>query len=78
MWPDMSPEDYLDGCPELIASLYLEAGRIMEDASPELALRIPTEGKLLNKRLHDARLAGEDVLKLISAAEVLSRRYIDV
>jgi hypothetical protein len=66
-----------DAARKLINSLYVEAGRIMEDASPELALRMPTEGNDVDDRLKRGRLAGEDIAKLIAAAEVLRRRYIE-
>ena len=60
--------------PRLTLELLLEAGRIMEDVSPELALRLPLEGSLILKRLASARQAGEDVAQLVAAALVLQRR----
>lgn len=62
---------------ELISVLVLEAGRIMEDASPDLALRLPTDGVAINQRLASARQAGQDIAQLVAAAEVLQRRCGD-
>lgn len=59
----------------LISELILEAGRIMEDESPELALRLPLESSLILKRLTNARKAGDDVAQLMAAAQALHRRY---
>ena len=73
----MPVSDPPDAARELINFLCLEVGRIMEDASPELALRMPTDGKDIAGRLNRGRLAGEDIAQLIAAADVLRRRYID-
>ena len=59
----------------LTSELLLEAGRIMEDVSPVLALRLPSERALIAERLTYARVAGEDIVQLLSAAQVLQRRY---
>lgn len=59
---------------QLIALLLLEAGRIMEDASPVLALRLPHAQHAIDHRLACARQAGDDVSTLIAADEVLQRR----
>ena len=59
----------------LTSELLLEAGRIMEDESPELALRLPLEGGLIFERLKGARQAGDDIAQLVAAAQVLQRRY---
>ena len=59
----------------LTSELLLEAGRIMEDVSPRLALRLPIESALLLELLTCARGAGEDIVQLVSAAQVLQRRY---
>lgn len=67
----------IDRSAQLISGLCLEAGRIMEDASPELAFRLPTETRAIHDWLDRARSAGEDIAKLIAAAEVLHRRYLE-
>lgn len=59
---------------EIIASLCLEAGRIMEDESPAMALVLPGATALINERLAAARQAGEDIATLAAAAQVLLRR----
>ena len=59
----------------LTSELLLEAGRIMEDVSPGPALRLPIESASIFDRLTCARLAGEDIVQLLSAAQVLQRRY---
>ncbi|QGN55050.1 hypothetical protein [Novosphingobium sp. Gsoil 351] len=60
----------------LIAALVLEAGRIMEDESPPLAMILPTSGPELIVRLAAARRAGEDIAALAAAAEVIARRAL--
>ncbi|MDP3676490.1 MAG: hypothetical protein Q8R44_15560 [Novosphingobium sp.] len=59
---------------ELIASLCLEAGRIMEDESPALALTLPGSTTGIAVQLATARQAGEDIATLAAAAQVLLRR----
>ena len=59
---------------ELIAGLCLEAGRIMEDESPALALALPFSTREVARRLANARQAGEDIAALAAAAQVLLRR----
>jgi hypothetical protein len=59
---------------ELIARLCLEAGRIMEDESPTLAMRLPGTDDGIAARLTAVRQAGEDITSLALAAEVLARR----
>lgn len=73
----MPSAERLEGVTELLSQLCLEAGRIMEDASPELALRLPTNSRAIQDRLHRARSAGDDIATLIAAAEVLHRRYLE-
>ncbi len=58
----------------LISELILEAGRIMEDVSPDLALQLPLESGLIFERLTSAREAGDDIAQLVAAAQVLQRR----
>ena len=59
----------------LVSEILLEAGRIMEDVSPDLALRLPLESSLILERLTSARQAGDDIAQLVAAAQVLQRRY---
>ena len=59
----------------LTSDLLLEAGRIMEDVNPGLTLRLPVETALILERLRCARRAAEDIVQLVSAAQVLQRRY---
>ena len=76
-WPSMCTDMQLDPPHEhldLIASLCLEAGRIMEDESPALALRLPASATLSAGRLTSALQAGEDIAALAAAAQVLLRR----
>ena len=61
-------------CLNVIAGLCLEAGRIMENGSPELALTLPESTKRIAQRLTAARQAGEDIAALAAAAQVLLRR----
>jgi len=62
---------------ELIAHLCLEAGRIMEDTSCELALALPTDASAVDTRLGMVRVAADDIQFLIAAAQVLQRRRSD-
>jgi hypothetical protein len=59
---------------DLIAGLCLEAGRIMEDESVALALTLPTSTGSIAERLERTRQAGEDIVALAAAAQVLLRR----
>ena len=59
----------------LTLELLLEAGRIMENVSPELALHLPLERSLILERLTGAGQAGNDIAQLVAAAQVLQRRY---
>lgn len=59
----------------LTSELLLEAGRIMEDVSPDLALRLPLQNNLILERLTSARQAGDDIAHLVAVAQVLQRRY---
>ena len=70
----MDAEDPNPDIHRLISELILEAGRIMEDVSPELALRLPFESGLILERLTGARQAGDDIAQLVAAAQVLQRR----
>ena len=62
---------------ELIAHLCLEAGRIMEDTSCELALALPTDASAVDTLLRTVRVAADDIQDLIAAAQVLQRRRSD-
>lgn len=68
--PTAAPYEHLN----LIAGLCLEAGRIMEDESPSLALTLPASTTLTAERLATAQQAGEDIAALAAAAQVLLRR----
>lgn len=68
--PTHAPHEHLN----LIASLCLEAGRIMEDESPGFALKLPESTTKIAARLQCARQAGEDIAALVAAAQVLLRR----
>lgn len=59
---------------ELIARLCLEAGRILEDVSPAMAMTLPETPDGIAARITAARQAGEDIASLALAAEVLARR----
>ena len=61
-------------CLDVIAGLCLEAGRIMEDGSSDLALTLPESTTKIAQRLASARQAGEDIAALAAAAQVLLQR----
>ena len=71
----MDAEDPNRDIHRLISELILEAGRIMEDESPRLALRLPLEPSLIVERITRVREVGHDVTQLMVAAQVLQRRY---
>lgn len=60
---------------DLITHLGLEAGRIMEDRSVELALKLPDKKDVQSERLDRAHRAGRDIVALVAAAQALQRRY---
>ena len=66
--PDFSARD-------LIIHLCLEAGRIMEDTSVELALTLPEEQQQRADRLERLHQAGTDIAALAATAQALHRRY---
>jgi hypothetical protein len=68
------PHDTGSDFTDLVQRLCLEAGRIMEDESPALAMSLATDGHRLAAKLARARRAGEDIAALITAAEVIVRR----
>ena len=59
---------------DVIQHLCLEAGRLMEDFSAELAHALPTSACDRAARLDFVRQAAADVASMMDAAEVLSRR----
>lgn len=56
---------------ELIQQLLLEAGRLMEDASPELALGLPVSLGALNARIIALDVIADDLAALAAAARLL-------
>ena len=69
----MSDETYQDTSRELIQSLCLEAGRIMEDASADLALSLPKRSSQVAAHVDQLYRAAEDILALASAARSMCR-----
>lgn len=61
---------------EIIAQLCLEAGRLMEYTSDELARSLPTDNNAIDQRLRTAREAADDSAALITAAQTLGRRCL--
>jgi hypothetical protein len=59
---------------ELIQGLCLEAGRIMEDTSAELALILPESAELVVQRVARLLRAAEVILALANAAAALADR----
>ena len=72
MTDDLAPPDLL----VLISQLCLEAGRIMEDTSTELATALPTDPAAINDRLQEFCDAALDTLALTAAAQALYRRRV--
>lgn len=73
MCPDMVDGSQSDFA-ALVQRLCLEAGRIMEEESPALAMALPRLGDDIAARLACARQAGEDIAALMAAAEVFAKR----
>ena len=71
--PDMVDDSHSEFA-VLVQRLCLEAGRIMEDESPTLAMSLPRSGDGIAARMACIRKAGEDIAALIGAAEVIARR----
>ena len=59
---------------EAIALLTVRAGMIMEDGATEAVSALPAGPVQLEKQLHRLKLAAEDALALIKAADVIRRR----
>jgi hypothetical protein len=69
----MADDALSDHTRELIQGLCLEAGRIMEDASAELALTLPASVDLVGQRAVGLQRAAENILALANAASALAR-----
>jgi hypothetical protein len=69
------PGDFDFSARDLITHLCLEAGRIMEDTSVELALTLPEGQQQRADRLGRLHQAGTDIVALAAAAQALHRRY---
>lgn len=61
---------------DLIQDLLLEAGRLMEDESPEFALTWPEDPKLQRKRIEILAQVADDLRPLALAAGSLHRRTL--
>ena len=70
----MDAEDPNPDIHRLISDLILEAGRIMEDDSPALALTLQESVVSIAERVAMIRQAGEDIAALAAAAQVVLRR----
>lgn len=58
----------------LISALLLEAGRIMEDTNPELALKLPEDTEEANARIAELETAAHHLVALAAAARALLRQ----
>lgn len=65
-------EDTADDRAELVRSLLLEAGRLMEDASPQFALALP-DHVTISTRIEDLVQIGSDLQAMAAAARALMR-----
>lgn len=72
MTDDLAPPDLF----ELISQLCLEAGRIMEDTSTELATALLTDPAAIKDWLQGFCDAALDILALTAAAQALHRRCV--
>jgi hypothetical protein len=61
----------------LVAHLCLEAGRLMENASAELARVLPTDPHARTTHLQRMQKAAIDIASLVEAAAALDRRASD-
>ena len=73
MVPPMALEPPID-IDDLIAQLYLEAGRIMEDTSVEFALTLPATIQQRKAHLDRLSQAAAEIVALADAAQTLHRR----
>lgn len=62
-----------DHARDLIQGLLLEAGRLMEDGSPELAMNLPLERGSVAGRVDRLHRVATDILALATAAQALAR-----
>lgn len=62
---------------DLIQGLLLEAGRLMEDESPELAMILPCEPALIAARVDRVHRVATDILALAGAAQIIARTVSD-
>jgi hypothetical protein len=69
----MTTEDRSDHV-NLISALLLEAGRIMEDTSPELALKLPEDPEGASARIVALETAAHHLVALAAAARALLRQ----
>lgn len=77
MYRPMADSDPALGNSDLISRICLEAGRIMEDTSAELALSLPTSTMGVERRLETLRQASLDIAAYSAAADALHRRAND-
>jgi hypothetical protein len=73
MVPPMADEPLDETQIELIQALCLEAGRIMEDASPDLALALPSSRDLIAAQVDRLWGAADEIMALANAARALVR-----
>lgn len=62
-----------DGRDKLVSAMVLEAGRLMEDLTPDLAMVMPTQPEARLARLRAFQQRSEDCTVLLSAAVVLNK-----
>jgi hypothetical protein len=63
---------------ELIQRLLLEAGRIMEDSSPELALKLPDDPAEVSKRIDQLARTASALSAFAAAAQALLKPHPDL
>ena len=62
-----------DTSAELVHQLLLQAGRLMEDASPAFALALPESAEVLDARIASLDAVASDLHALATAARALFR-----
>ena len=60
-----------------VQRLLLEAGRIMEDSSPALALALPDDPRVISERIEQLATSASDLTALAAAARLLQRQLPD-
>lgn len=70
---EMPDDAHLDTIHELIQNLLLEAGRLMEFDSADLALILPHDPSLVRARVEHLHQTASDILALANAADALVR-----